>query len=198
MSADFVYLASGSPRRRELLTQIGVAFQLLATSVDERVLDDEAPEAYVARLAKAKAACGLDASRAPAGWLAAPVLAADTAVILDGRILLKPRDRTDGERMLLELSGRTHAVLTAVALATSGGLESRLSRSEVTFRPISAAEAHDYWLTGEPCDKAGAYAIQGRAAVFIANLHGSYSGVMGLPLYETAAMLDLAGVPRWR
>jgi septum formation protein len=220
MSANFVYLASGSPRRRELLTQIGVPFQVLDISVDETLVPGEAPEAYVARLAAAKAASGWDVSRglrppqplavalnAPPALAAdraaslegvPPVLAADTAVILDGKILVKPRDRDDGERMLLELAGRTHEVLTAVALATSNGTHSRLSRSEVTFRPISSAEARDYWETGEPHDKAGAYAIQGRAAIFIVNLRGSYSGVMGLPLYETGKLLALAGVPRWR
>jgi septum formation protein len=207
MSADFVYLASGSPRRRELLTQIGVPFKVLKVSVDEALVPGEAPENYVARLAKTKAACGWEVSQAPrppepgsgsAASAAAPVLAADTTVILDGRILVKPADRTDGERMLLELSGHTHEVLTAVALAMPSGVESRLCRSEVTFRAITAAEARDYWETGEPHDKAGGYAIQGRAAIFVAGLRGSYSSVMGLPLYETAQLLQLAGVPCWR
>jgi septum formation protein len=205
MSADFVYLASGSPRRRELLAQIGVAFKVLAAAVDETVLRGETPEAYVARLARAKAAAGLTVvaasagagAAALAGAAAAPVLAADTTVILDGAILLKPVDRADGERMLLALSGRTHEVLTAVALGSADGVESRLSRSEVTFRGISAAEVRRYWDTGEPHDKAGGYAVQGRAAVFIKCLRGSYSGVMGLPLCETAELLELAGVPRW-
>jgi septum formation protein len=204
MSADFVYLASGSPRRRELLTQIGVPFKVLKVSVDEALVPGEAPENYVVRLAKTKAARGWEVGRArppepgPAASNAAPVLAADTTVILGGRILVKPADRTDGERMLLELAGHTHEVLTAVALAMPNGVESRLSRSEVTFRAITAAEARDYWETGEPHDKAGGYAIQGRAAIFVADLRGSYSGVMGLPLYETAELLQLAGVPRWR
>jgi septum formation protein len=194
MSADFVYLASVSPRRRELLTQIGVPFQVLKVAVDETIVPGEAPEAYVARLAREKAAAGWELSKEPsfAELGAAPVLAADTAVILDGRIFVKPIDRADGEHMLLELSGRTHEVLTAVALAMPNGVQSRLSRSEVTFRTITAAEARDYWDTGEPCDKAGGYAIQGRAAVFIATLRGSYSGVMGLPLYETAEILKAA------
>jgi septum formation protein len=133
------------------------------------------------------------------------VLAADTAVVLDGAILVKPTDRADGERMLEALSGRTHEVLTAVALAIRGvaaadgqGMESRLSRSEVTFRTIPPAEARRYWESGEPEDKAGGYAVQGLAAVFIADLRGSYSGVMGLPLYETAELLDAAGIARWR
>ena len=194
MSADFVYLASASPRRRALLAQIGVPFQVLTVTVDEARLPGEAPDSYVLRLAREKA---------DAGWQArplrypAPVLAADTTVVLDGRILAKPADRSDGERMLRELGGRTHAVLTAVAVATAEGLIWRTSRSEVTFRAISAAEAGDYWATGEPRDKAGGYAIQGGAAIFIADLRGSYSGVMGLPLFETAELLQQAGVPHW-
>jgi septum formation protein len=194
MSADFVYLASGSPRRRELLNQIGVPFQVLNLAVDEAVVPGETAEAYVGRLAGAKAAAGWILSRVAAD---APVLGADTAVAVGGQILGKPQDRTDGERMLCELSGRTHDVLTAVALATSRGVELRLSRSEVTFRSITPREARAYWDTGEPQDKAGGYAIQGRAAVFISDLRGSYSGVMGLPLYETAELLRLAGVPQW-
>jgi len=186
MCADFVLLASGSPRRRELLKQIGVAFEVLSVTVDESVLPHEAAEAYVERLARLKAAAGWAARPATA---VAPVLAADTTVVLGGRILGKPADAADGQRMLLELSGRSHAVLTAVALATPDGVRSSLSRSEVSFRPISAAEALEYWNTGEPKDKAGGYAVQGRAAVFIRHLHGSYSGVMGLPLYETAELL---------
>jgi septum formation protein len=198
MTADFVYLASGSPRRRELLMQIGVPFQVLATSVEESVRPGEMAADYVVRLALAKAAAGEKASAlAPQ-----PVLAADTTVVVDGRILGKPADAADGERMLLALSGRTHEVLTAVAVAReSGGVRSSdwsLCRSEVTFRVISEAEARAYWHTGEPRDKAGGYAIQGRAAVFTAALSGSYSGVMGLPLFETAELLAAAGVPRWR
>jgi septum formation protein len=196
MSIDFVYLASGSPRRRALLTQIGVPFRVLGTTVDECVMPGEAAAAYVARVAGAKAAAGWAGRPGAAG--AVPVLAADTAVVLHDSILVKPTGRADGERMLLQLSDRTHTVLTAVALATADGVESRLSRSEVTFRPITAAEARDYWDTGEPHDKAGGYAVQGRAAVFIVSLSGSYSGVMGLPLYETAELLRAAGVPQWR
>jgi septum formation protein len=194
MSAAFVYLASGSPRRRELLAQIGVPFQVLDVTVDEGRLPGEAPDAYVLRLARQKADAGW---RARPVRSASPVLAADTTVVLNGRILVKPGDRSDGERMLRELGGRTHDVLTAVAVATAQGLISRTSRSEVTFRAISAAEAHDYWDTGEPHDKAGGYAIQGGAAIFVANLRGSYSGVMGLPLFETAELLEEAGVPHW-
>jgi septum formation protein len=215
MFLDFVYLASGSPRRRELLQQIGVSYRLVGSAIDESVRPGEAPVVYVARLAAAKADAGwanadvawanTDAransgaaratNREPAD---APVLAADTAVVLDGKILGKPADRQDAEGMLRQLSGRTHEVLTAIALRTAGGVESRISRSEVTFRRIAADEAGDYWETGEPGDKAGAYAIQGLAAVFIADLRGSYSGVMGLPLFETAELLDRAGVRRWQ
>lgn len=191
MSSEFVYLASGSPRRRELLQQIGVSFRVVSTAVDETVLPGEAPAAYVERLAAAKADDGWDRSRDAAGT---PVLAADTAVVLDGRILGKPSNREDAERMLRQLSGRTHEVLTAVALRTADGLQSRISRSEVTFRPLIAGEAQAYWETGEPADKAGAYAVQGRAAIFISDLRGSYSGVMGLPLFETAELLSSAGV----
>ena len=193
MSLDFVYLASGSPRRRELLQQIGVSFRLVDTAVDEAVLPGETPPAYVARLAAAKADAGWEKSR---GATPVPVLAADTAVVLDGRILGKPADREDAEGMLRQLSGRTHEVLTAVALRTAEGLQSAISRSEVTFRDIAPGEARAYWETGEPCDKAGAYAIQGRAAIFVADLRGSYSGVVGLPLFETAELLSRAGV--WR
>jgi septum formation protein len=194
MSLDFVYLASGSPRRRELLQQIGVSFQVVGTAVDEAVRTDETPRGYVLRLAGAKADAGWDRSRDATD---VPVLAADTAVVLDGKILGKPADREDAEDMLRQLSGRTHEVLTAIALRTAGGVRSRISRSEVTFRTIAAGEVRAYWETGEPHDKAGAYAIQGRAAIFVADLRGSYSGVMGLPLFETAELLAEAGVSHW-
>jgi septum formation protein len=190
---DFVYLASASPRRRELLQQIGVSFRVLGAAVDEAVLPGEAPGAYVVRVAAAKAAFGWEGNREAD----VPVLAADTAVVLDGRILGKPKDRQDAAGMLQQLSGRTHEVLTGVALRTAGGLQTTISRSEVTLRAISAREAEAYWETGEPQDKAGAYAIQGRAAVFIADLRGSFSGVMGLPLFETAGLLSAAGVSHW-
>jgi septum formation protein len=194
MRQNFVYLASASPRRRELLQQIGVPYRTIASTVDESVLPGEAPARYVTRLAAAKAETGWESSRDPA----VPVLAADTAVVLDGKILGKPRDREDAEGMLRRLSGRTHEVLTAVALRTAQGLRSMLCRSEVTFRNIDAGESRAYWDTGEPIDKAGAYAIQGRAAVFIADLRGSYSGVMGLPLFETAELLSKSGVTLWQ
>jgi septum formation protein len=190
-SERFIYLASGSPRRSELLRQIGVSFQVIGTDLDETALQGESPRAYVARLAQAKAT---------AGWLKsgdAPVLAADTAVVLDGRILGKPTGSNDAMAMLLELSGRTHEVLTAVALRSLAGIEVKVSHSMVTFRSIDPEEARAYWETGEPSDKAGGYAIQGYAAVFVSDLRGSYSGVMGLPLFETAAMLNATGVACW-
>ncbi|HEV7357454.1 MAG TPA: Maf family protein [Steroidobacteraceae bacterium] len=194
-TADFIYLASGSPRRRALLQQIGVSFQVIGIDLDETALADEAPLAYVSRLAEAKAAAGWQRSRDLGN---APVLAADTAVVLDGRILGKPADMENAISMLRELSSRTHEVLTAVAMRTAAGTQLKISRSMVTFRSIDAAEARDYWATGEPRDKAGAYAIQGYASVFIADLKGSYSGVMGLPLFETAELLEAAGIGRWR
>jgi septum formation protein len=196
MSVDFVYLASGSPRRRQLLKQIGVPFQVLSVTVDESVADGEEPLAYVSRLAVAKADAGLARSTA-GGAPRRPVLAADTAVVIGCEILGKPAGRDDALRMLRLLSGRTHEVLTCIALAAGGRTCSRVSRSEVTFRDITCAEASDYWDTGEPRDKAGGYAIQGLGAVFIAQLRGSFSGVMGLPLFETAGLLEAAGVPRW-
>jgi septum formation protein len=173
----------------------------VGTSVDEAVRPAEVPAAYVERLAVAKADAGW--AKADAGRTRSldeadvPVLAADTAVVLDGKVLGKPADRRDAEGMLRQLSGRTHEVLTAIALLTVNGLESRICRSEVTFRSLAEEEIRDYWETGEPADKAGAYAIQGRAAVFIADLRGSYSGVMGLPLFETAELLSKAGVWHW-
>jgi septum formation protein len=199
-SPDFIYLASGSPRRRELLQQIGVSFRVIGAELDETAREGESAAAYVSRLAEAKAAVGWEGSRDLRGGnlRGAPVLAADTAVVLEGEILGKPADMNDAIAMLLKLSGRAHQVLTAVALRTVGGLEVRVSRSSVTFRSIGPGEARAYWDTGEPRDKAGAYAIQGYAAVFIADLKGSYSGVMGLPLFETAELLKAAGVACWQ
>ncbi len=165
--------------------------------VDESAGAGEVPFDYVTRLAAAKAGAGLRQSDARVSF-SRPVLAADTAVVIDGEILGKPLDGEDAQRMLRLLSGRTHEVLTAVALATANGFASRVSRSEVTFRSIGSAEARDYWETGEPRDKAGGYAIQGYGAVFVADMRGSYSGVMGLPLYETAECLRSAGVSLWK
>jgi septum formation protein len=180
-------LASRSPRRRELLWQIGVAHRVAAADIDEQPLPGETPADCVQRLALAKAQ-----TVSPDGL---PVLGADTAVVLDGRMLGKPSDRADGVAMLRQLSGRTHRVLTAVALVDAHGSRMALNESEVEFRVLAAAECERYWESGEPRDKAGGYAIQGLGAVFISALRGSYSGVMGLPLFETATLLDAAGVP---
>ncbi|HVS77471.1 MAG TPA: Maf family protein [Steroidobacteraceae bacterium] len=184
-------LASMSPRRRELLAQIGVPHTVEAAHVDESVLPDESPADYVARVARLKA------TTVRAREEALPVLAADTTVVSEGSVFGKPAGRADGLAMLAALAGRTHEVLTAVALATASGVALRINRSAVTFRDISRAEREAYWATGEPCDKAGGYAIQGFGAVFVAALSGSYSGVMGLPLLETAELLREGGIRYW-
>jgi septum formation protein len=200
-----IYLASRSPRRRELLGHIGVKFHLLlfrnrpgaAPDVDEEPLADEDPRAYVMRVARAKAA---------AGWKRmlernlprAPVLAADTTVALGGRIFGKPASRQEAEAMLAELSGQRHEVLTAVVLQYEDQAEAALSASEVQFRPLAPEEIRDYVATGESDDKAGAYAIQGRAALFVTEIRGSQSGIVGLPLYETAQLLQKMGASRER
>ncbi|MDM7323197.1 MAG: Maf family protein [Gammaproteobacteria bacterium] len=185
-------LASTSPRRAELLRQIGVAFELRAVEVDESPRPGEAAAETALRLAVAKAEAGR--SQAAPGQA---VLAADTLVSLDGEPLGKPRDREDFFVMLRRLSGRRHEVCTAVALAWDDSIRSFLSVSHVDFRPLLDAELAAYWATGEPKDKAGGYAIQGRAAVFITRLEGSFSGVMGLPLFETAELLQQAGFRLW-
>ncbi|HKT31380.1 MAG TPA: Maf family protein [Gammaproteobacteria bacterium] len=191
MSAHFIYLASQSPRRAELLRQLGLRFEVLDVNVDETPRAGEAAEACVTRLARAK----VEAARARLGrGRSAPILAADTAVALDQVIFGKPRDRNEALEMLARLSGRSHRVLSAVAVWGADALRTALSISQVTFRAINAAEAAAYWETGEPEGKAGGYAIQGRGAVFVERLEGSYSGVMGLPLYETAQLLRAAGV----
>ncbi|MBS0387182.1 MAG: septum formation inhibitor Maf [Proteobacteria bacterium] len=189
-------LASASPRRRELLWQIGVPHAIAIAAIDEQRLGGEAPDECVCRLALAKARHIAQAP--PAGHGALPVLGADTAVFIDGTMLGKPTERAAGLAMLSRLANRTHEVLTAVALVTECGHDVRLSRSEVRFRAIDARECERYWASGEGRDKAGGYAVQGLGAVFVKELRGSYSGVMGLPLFETAALLDAAGVPRWQ
>lgn len=184
-----VYLASASPRRQELLHQLGVRFEVLPVTVDEAARPGESGADLACRLASAKALAGVALRRDPA----IPVLAADTTVALGTELFGKPLDQGDAARILGRLSGRTHAVFTAVALADGQRERVELSRSEVTFRTLASGEIASYWRTGEPADKAGAYAIQGRGAQFIANLRGSYSGVMGLPLFETARLLNLFG-----
>lgn len=187
-----IYLASQSPRRAELLRQLGLRYKIVVAPVDESPKPNESPEGYVERLARDKIAAALIQLGARPS---APLLAADTAVAIDGRILGKPCDRGDALTMLAQLSGREHRVLSCVALWTQSGTRTALSVSRVRFRALSPPEAAAYWDSGEPADKAGAYAIQGRGALFIEHLDGSYSGVMGLPLYETAQLLRAAGVP---
>jgi septum formation protein len=192
-----IYLASRSPRRRELLSQIGVRYHLLLfrerlgerPEVDEAALEGESPAAYVERMARAKSEAGWN-RMLQRNLPHAPVLAADTTVALGGRILGKPRDRAEAAEMLAALSGERHEVLTAVALKNHDQVEFALSTSEVLLKKMSAEEIAQYVASGEGDDKAGAYAIQGRAARFIVELRGSYSGVMGLPLYETSLLLD--------
>ena len=186
-----IYLASASPRRAQLLTQIGVTFDVLRlgeSGVDETVHGREAPLAYVKRLARAKAAAGVQALRAQR-LAARPVLAADTTVCLGRTILGKPEDAADARRMLTLLSGKTHRVLTAIALARGARIEVAVSDSHVTFARLSRREIDAYIATGEPFDKAGAYGIQGPAGAFVSHLSGSFSGVMGLPVHETALLL---------
>ena len=189
--AAFVYLASRSPRRRELLRQIGIAFEVVEAGVDESPRPGERARELVARLARNKAESGARAVGAPCP---APVLGADTVVALDGAIFGKPAGRAEAERMLATLSGRCHRVLSAVALYWRGGTRLRVSESEVCFRSIGAGERRRYCASGEPLDKAGAYGIQGIGATFVARLSGSPSGVMGLPLLETAELLAGAGI----
>ncbi|MGY8818920.1 MAG: Maf family protein [Pseudomonadales bacterium] len=188
-----LFLASASPRRRELLTQIGVPFSLLSVAIDETPGAAEAPDVYVQRLAREKALAGLSLVSDDS----ACVMGADTTVVLDQQILGKPADRADALAMLRALSGREHEVMTAVALANRSGCDVRLVTSQVRFRPISIQEAEAYWASGEPQDKAGSYAIQGWGAVFVSALEGSYSAVVGLPLCETAQLLDAYGLRYW-
>jgi nucleoside triphosphate pyrophosphatase len=186
-----ICLASMSPRRRELLAQIGVPHTVAAAHVDETQLPGESPRDYVVRLAQVKATTVRDRGES------LPVLAADTTVVLDGVVYGKPADRAEAVAMLGALSGRSHEVLTAVALATARSVTLRINVSTVSFRNMTRSEMEAYWETGEPHDKAGGYAIQGYGAVFVAKLSGSYSGVMGLPLLETAELLSEAGIHCW-
>lgn len=189
MTSPQLYLASQSPRRAQLLQQIGIEFVTLVVAVDESPLPGEVPEAYVRRLAAAKAKAGWQQVRAGAGE-PLPVIGSDTTVVLEGGILGKPVDREDALRMLRALSGRCHQVMTAVSLVADDYQQAVVSISDVCFRELSIAECAAYWDTGEPADKAGGYAIQGRGAVFVSELRGSFSGVVGLPLMETSQMLN--------
>lgn len=183
-----IILASQSPRRAALLEQMGVDFRSEPAQIDERAHADERAADYVERIAVAKA------SSVRARFPHLPVLGADTAVVLNQSILGKPNGRDDAVRMLLSLSRRPHEVLTGIALSTDNDTRFRLSISRVVFREISEREAAAYWDTGEPADKAGGYAIQGLAAAFIERIEGSYSGIMGLPLFETMQLLHGIGV----
>ena len=194
-----LYLASQSPRRALLLEQLSVDFIVLAVDIDESQTTLEPPNDYVLRMATRKAQQGfrcLDESNAQAAY--ATVLAADTAVVFNRQILGKPRNASNAKQMLSMLSGHSHEVLTAICFAQrqcDGGLrqESRISKTNVTFRPITEQEIEWYWQTGEPKDKAGGYGIQGKAAMFISHISGSYSGVMGLPLFETSELMTRFG-----
>jgi septum formation protein len=191
---NLIYLASASPQRCSLLEQIGVSFEVRPADILEARHTDEDPGAYVRRLACEKADRVWDEI---AGSDARPVLAADTAVVVDGQVLGKPRDARDALQMLADLSGKTHRVLTAVAVRDGSWRRSEVSRSEVKFRETTEDERRAYVATGEPMGKAGSYAIQGMGAVFIDRINGSYSGVMGLPLNLTAALLAELELPGW-
>lgn len=197
MTAAVLCLASASPRRRELLRQIGVPHEVEPADLDERVLPGELPADYVVRLAQAKAERVFTMRRAR-GAADLPVLGADTTVTLGERILGKPQDEAELQRMLGALSDREHVVCSAVALVDGSGVRSALVSTRVRFRALEPTEISRYWQSGEPCDKAGGYAIQGLGAVFVTGIEGSYSGVVGLPLAETAALLRAAGVPIWQ
>ena len=188
MSAQ-LYLASRSPRRAQFLLQLGLRFETLPADVPEQPAPGQSPADYAlaTALAKARAAAAL----AP---LPLPVLGADTDVSIDGEILGKPRDRGDALAMLARLSGRTHEVCSAVVVISGARVESTVTLTRVSFGNISAAQAAAYWESGEPADKAGAYAIQGHAARWVKSIEGSYSGVVGLPLYETCELLQRCGV----
>ena len=196
MSEFSLYLASQSPRRRELLTQIGITFDVVFADIDESVKANEIPQDYVTRLAREKALAVWNLEKS----VIKPVLGSDTSVVINGKILGKPENKAAAIKMLNLLSGKTHQVMTAVALAIPSQnskmpeLSSILSVSDVSFKELSNDEIERYVASGECFDKAGSYGIQGYAGAFISHLSGSYSGVMGLPLYETAELLNKAGI----
>lgn len=186
-----IYLASTSPRRLALLTQIAIVFEVIAAAIDETQGAMETPRSYVARMAREKAAAG---RRSLGSRPDHPVLAADTIVVLDGNVLHKPSDCHEAKRLLHRLSGRDHEVLTALCLDAGYRCHEIVVTSTVSFKVLSASEIENYCQTGEPLGKAGGYAIQGRGALFIRHLVGSYSGVMGLPLYECGELLRTEGL----
>lgn len=189
--APRLYLASASPRRRELLLQIGLSHLVLPQQLDESVMPGEVPEHYVVRLATAKAQAGW---RDQLRTLSLPVLAADTSVVCEGRILGKPATLQEARAMLQLLSGRTHQVLTGIAAVQHDHCQALVVSTEVSFKPLNTGEIDAYWHSGEPHDKAGAYGIQGRGALFVSGIRGSYSNVVGLPLFETVQLLKNFGI----
>ena len=191
MSSLHLILASASPRRQQLLQQLGLRFITLRQDIDESLAAGEAPSHYVQRMAREKADSALRSFSSDPN---AVIIAADTVVVFRQQVLAKPVNQSDAQRMLLMLADNEHRVLSAVTVATTLRSQSALSESRVSFRAISALEAQRYWHTGEPVGKAGAYGIQGYAAVFVNRLAGSYSGVMGLPLFETAQLLSSFGI----
>lgn len=192
-----LYLASQSPRRRQLLDQIGVDHEVISVDVPEIKSAKESPEEYVCRLALEKAKAGLE-SVYSRGLNPMPVLGSDTLGLMQGEVIEKPRDRSHFIDMLSSLSSKSHQILTSVAVVDNQTEHTILVTSEVTFRELSQSEIERYWETGEPRDKAGGYAIQGLGAVFVLSMQGSYSGVVGLPLLETAQLLEKFGVPVWK
>ena len=180
-----IYLASASPRRKQLLSQLDVAFEQFATDIDESQVEGETAEAFVSRLAEEKALAGVEIAEQDY-----PVLGSDTIVVLNGQVLGKPTDQSDAISTLTALSGQTHQVMTAIAFANKSKVKSMLVTTEVTFKHLSQQEINDYCATKEPLDKAGSYGIQGGAGRFVTNLNGSYFAVMGLPLYETEKLLN--------
>jgi septum formation protein len=186
-----LFLASSSPRRKELLTQMGVLFSVVEQDVEETWFSGEIAQDFVLRLAAEKAIAGYEILAFEQNeHCVLPVLGSDTIVVVDGQVLGKPENRKHGIAMLMSLSGKTHQVMTAVAVQSAQRLETELNISKVTFSTLTASICERYWNTGEPVDKAGGYAIQGKGAVLIKELAGSYSGVMGLPVYETARLLN--------
>ncbi len=191
--AKTLILASASPRRADLLRQLGLSFAVHPVAIDETPISGETPADYVRRLASEKAAAGFEAVGAPD----ALVLGSDTTVVLDGQILGKPSDPTAAMAMLGALSGRTHQVMTGIALASAEATETVVSIADVTFRHLGKNEIQAYCETGEPMDKAGGYGIQGRGGAFVTSITGSYSAVVGLPLDRTAVLLERFGLPVW-
>lgn len=192
-----LYLASQSPRRRELLQQIGVSHQVISADVTEVPRTHESPSDYVQRLAREKAQAGMLTVRSQQ-LPARPVLGADTIVVINNEILEKPQNAEHAAAMLRKLAGADHQVMTAVAMIVEEKCTVKLSVTDVVFRPLAEDEIAAYWQTGEPRDKAGGYAIQGLGAVFVQQIRGSYTGVVGLPIEQTVALLDEFSVPYWQ